>query len=630
MDQLLHIEKLLKEGKYAEAENLLKNYLQTENHNPLAWNLLGNLYYESQKFEEAVEAFQMALSLDPNFVLAYVNLGAAYRKLGNIEAAKKALIRALEINPTQAEALNNLANIYRDEGELLKAKELYEKACLSNPNLPELYINLSIIHMDLGNFEIAEKLLTKVLSFNPLNPLARRTLATLYLKTGELEKAENNLRLALLLNPKDPAILTDLAGVLLMHEIPFPKEAEELLLSALKVNPQFPPAYQNLGTLYLILGKKEKAKSAYKKAFELQPYNPTYLKLYVEVEDLKEENHSLIESLKNLEKTEKSLTKKIEIYLTLSKIYEKLGKDDLFFKYLLQANQLKRQSISYDPKLIEKAVTLRIELFTEKTVQKLSGFGFPTKVPVFIVGMPRSGTTLLEAMLDAHPEIYGAGELKFVSEILKDGIYIEGVLFTSSSEEVPKQVLKAPEGFFEVGKRYYQKLRLLSPNSKRIIDKMPYNFLNLGLILLSLPQAKVIHIKRHPLDTILSCFQQPFAEAHEFTYDLKELAHYYNQYFRLMKHWKKVFPEGFLEIDYETLVTKPEETLKTVCNYLEVPYSEECLKFYQKEKPVKTASQEQVRKPLYTSSIERWKKFEKFLKPALEILDPELKKLYQL
>lgn len=623
------VEKLKREGKYSEAEALLKGYLEKNGEDPLALNILGNIYYETERLEEAIELFQQALTLDPNFIFAYINLGASYKKLGHLEAAKRALLRALEINPSQPEALNNLANIYREEGLLLEAKNLYEKACELNPNIPEFFINLAIIHMDLEDYQGAEKILHQVLSRYPLHPIARRTLASLYVKKGELEKAEINLRWALNLTPNDPLILTDLAGILIQSEITFPKEAEELLLSALKINPHLPQIYQNLGTLYIILGKKDLAKEAYKKALELQPHNPTYLRLYAEYAEIEEENHPLIHKLKELEEKEKNPSKKMEIYFALSKIYEKLGNDELFFEYLVKANRLKRQTLQYNPSVIEKSVRIRCEVFSPENVKKLSGFGFPTKVPVFIIGMPRSGTTLLESMLDAHPEIYGAGELKFIAEVLKDGIVIEEILFTSS-DETPEKVLKAPEGFFEVGRRYYEKLRLLSPNSKRIVDKMPHNYLNLGIILLSLPLAKVIHIKRHPLDTILSCFQQPFTEAHEYTYDLKELTHYYNQYFRLMKHWREVFPGRFLEVSYEELVLNPEETLKKICDYLEVPFTRECLEFYKKEKPVKTASQDQVRKPLYTSSIGRWKRFERYFKEVIELLDEEIRKEYNL
>lgn len=629
-ESLIEVEQLRRELKFEEAQEKLRALLEKEPENWQLWNLSGLIFYDQAKFDEALEAFQRALELAPQNVTIYANLGVVYRKKGNLEASFRALSYAHELDPNSVEVLNNLANVYLDWGEYSKAVELLERACTINPNIPDLYTNLAIIYKNyLNDLTRAEESLQKALNIAPFHPVARRVQAGILTAKGRLDLAEDALRLVLNLNPRDPLVLADLAGILILDPISYPKEAEELLELALKVNFNQPEVHQNFGSLSIILGKKKEALKHFRKALELSPNNVTYLKLYLQHLEPEEIDLSLLGKLLEAEAKERDLHKRIELNYALSAIYEKLGEDDLFFHYLKVANSLKRKTLKYNPKEIEASVRTRKKVFTEALLEKARGYGYFTKMPVFIVGMPRSGTTLLESILDAHPEIYGAGELKLLAETLSDGILIEGILFTSTEEE-KKSALISPQGFFEIGRRYYKKLRLLSPNSKRIVDKMPYNFMNLGIILLSLPYAKVLHLQRHPLDTILSCYQQSFAEGNEYTYDLRELAHFYNLYFDLMKHWRTLFSEKLCEIHYEELVSKPREVLERVFDYLEIPFREECLEFYRNEKPVKTASQEQVRKPIYRSSVGRWKRFAPYLKEAIELLDFELKALYKI
>ena len=625
MDLYAEITQLRQKNLLNEAEKKIREALKENDSDPQLWNMLGIILADMGRYEEAVEAYQQAITLKPDFAICYNNLSVSYKRLKKFDSARLALEKALEIDPNLAEALNNLANYYRDIKDLPKAKELYERAYKLRPDSPEFALNYAIILSDLGNFKEAIEILKKILTQNPCFHQARKVIATIFFKLGKFEEAESNLRFVLLNNPNDPEAYSLLGGILVMADPPYPKEAEELLQTALKLAPNTSEVYQNLGTLYTILGKKEEAVKCYEKAYQLNPENPQYIRLLASIKKPSEDAPHFIKLKKLAEQDLPTLTK-IEILQGLVDAYERMGKEEVAFEYLIRANTLKRSTLQWSNEIVTQIVNQRIEVFTKENIKKLSGYGYPSKIPVFIVGMPRSGTTLMESILDAHPEVYGAGELKLTREVLKDGIWIEGIIFTGSDEEnLPKYVLKAPLGFFEIGRRYVTRLRSLAPNAKRITDKMPANAFNLGLIALSLPWAKIIHMRRHPLDTILSCFRQPFAEGHEFTYDLKELTHYYNEYFRLMKHWREVLPEAFIDVDYEELVLKPEETIRRVLDYLELPFYEDCLRFYLKERPVKTASQEQVRNPIYKTSIGKWKRFEKYLNPVFETLSEDVK-----
>jgi len=624
-EALILAQNLISEGQPHKAEKFLKSYLKTNPQDAAeALNLLGIALASMKRYEEAAEAYQEALSINPDFTACFINFAVTLKALGNFEGAKMALEKVLEIDPDNVPALNNYANLLRDIGELEKAKEVYEKALSLNAQIPEPWVNYAIVLGDLGELKKAEGVLMEALKKFPNFPYAIKALGNILTRAGKLAEAEYYLRLSLVLTPRDAESYAHLGGLLITMEPGFPKEAEEILYTALKLDPRNAVAYENLGILYSILGKKKEALQCFNKAYSLKPNEPKLLKQIIFHKDIITEQDEHFRILKSLGKSNLPLHKRLEVLYALAHAYSTMKQDDLYFETLIEANKLKRQTIHYSHETTKKSADTKIRIFTEELVRKYSGYGFPTKLPVFIVGMPRSGTTLMESILDAHPEVYGAGELKLMGECLKDGILIEGVLF-SSSEDTPQTALAAPQGFFEIGRRYYTALRRLAPQSKRIVDKMPGNIYNLGIIILSLPQAKIIHMRRHPLDTIISCFEQNFAEGHEYSYDLKDLFLLYNEYIRLVNHWRRVFKENFVEIEYERLVLKPEETVSDILRYLELPYSEECIKFYEKKRPVKTASYEQVRKPLYTSSIGRWRKYEKYLEPYLGLLSDEAK-----
>jgi hypothetical protein len=244
----------------------------------------------------------------------------------------------------------------------------------------------------------------------------------------------------------------------------------------------------------------------------------------------------------------------------------------------------------------------------------LRGGGDSSRLPIFVLGMPRSGTTLTEQIIASHPQVHGAGELPYLMEIARRDIG-SGSVFPNNLHSLDRMKLTA------MAAEYVTRLQRRAPGMRHITDKMPSNFYAVGLIHLMLPNARIIHVKRNPVDTCLSCFTQPFSSEQNYTFDLAELGRYYVDYFRLMQHWREVLPTGaFLDVQYEDIVADKEVQARRIIEYCGLEWNDACLDFHKNKRAVQTASAVQVRQPIYQSSVERWRKYERFLGPLLDAL----------
>jgi hypothetical protein len=247
----------------------------------------------------------------------------------------------------------------------------------------------------------------------------------------------------------------------------------------------------------------------------------------------------------------------------------------------------------------------------------LRGGGDPSRVPIFVLGMPRSGTTLTEQIIASHPEVYGAGELHDLLKVAHRNITgtTAPIVFPDNLRSLDQPTLAA------WGAEYVAGLQQRAPDARRITNKMPANFFAVGLVHLMLPNAKIIHVNRNPVDTCLSCFTRLFNHKQEHTYDLAELGQYYVHYARLMEHWRKVLPAGaFLDVNYEDIVADQESQARRLIEYCGLEWNDACLDFHNTKRSIRTASLTQVRQPIYTTSVERWRHYEKFLEPLLDAL----------
>jgi len=376
--------------------------------------------------------------------------------------------------------------------------------------------------------------------------------------------------------------------------------------------------HSNLGEMCRQAGSIDDARTAFETAISLKPCEAAY---YLNLIDLKTfaEGDAHLEAMERLAADIDGLpaVAQFQLHFALAKAYDDLGLYDEGFRYLAQANELKRRQIAYDETLMHDTFERIRSVFDRPTIDAKAGAGYRSPVPVFIVGMPRSGTTLIEQILASHPSVRGAGELPDLGRLVEQ------------LRAGPADSIKYPEcvptlsgdRLHDLGRMYVERLRRRAPGAVRITDKTLANFMYLGLIHLALPRARIIHVIRSPLDTCLSCYSKLFREGHHFTYDLGELGRYYRHYAGLMAHWRGLLPpDRLLEISYEAVIADLETEARKLVRFCGLPWDPRCLAFYDTQRPVRTASAIQVRRPIYRSSQGRWQAYRGHLGPLIAAL----------
>jgi tetratricopeptide (TPR) repeat protein len=584
---------------------------------PDANNNLGIAYFDIADYETAIRWYEKAIALRPRFAEAISNRANALRQMKRFEEAETEYRRALAINPTYAEAHNNLGSVLRDMERHAEAETAYRRAVELKPVYIEAMNNLILAQKDLKNFDEAIATAQRVLIIDPQNADALSYLGAVYVDQKKLELALDALKKSLALKPDKPETHNMMGRAL--FEANQASDAIASYKRAIALKPEFADPYNNMGNALKELGQFDEALSAFDKAISLQPDT---IGVYVNLSDAKKFRENDDKHLRALEGFLAKLeTLKDEDQMhagfAAAKAYDDLKRYDEGFPYLIRANALKRKTINYDEPVVQGLFNRIRQTFTADLVKAKAGGGFASQKPIFVLGMPRSGTTLVEQILASHPRVTGAGELKDMNETINsvrgnDGqqaTYPDFVPLLSSSE------------LAKVGEVYAAKLEKHAPGSERITDKMPSNFYFLGLIHLALPGAKIIHTNRNPVDTCVSCFSKLFAGEQNQTYDMAELGRYYRAYHELMAHWRSVLPAGaFLDVQYEEVVADTEGQARRILDYCGLEWSPQVLDFHRTERPVKTASARQVRQPIYGSSVQRWRNYEKFLTPLLQEL----------
>ena len=313
---------------------------------------------------------------------------------------------------------------------------------------------------------------------------------------------------------------------------------------------------------------------------------------------------------------------------TLHKVLDKKKTYDDAFDALSEANELVKGVIDYHWKEHREYTQNLMDVFDERLVSKLAGQGMLSSRPIFVVGMPRSGTTLAEQIISSHSSVFGAGELGWMGKItgLMNKVVEGDSVYPLAMQEIDEFQLKS------AGQYYLDKIALLNSEAKHVVDKMPHNFDNVGLIALTFPNAKIIHLDRDPLDNGLSNYQQNFGQKHGtmgFAFDLEWIGEMINDHDEIMRHWKKLFPERIYTLNYQNLVNNPETVIRQLIQFCELPWEEQCLNFYENKSQVRTASIRQVRQKMYTSSAEKWRRYEKFLGPLTNTLSKGYQHLSQ-
>jgi Flp pilus assembly protein TadD len=464
-----------------------------------------------------------------------------------------------------------------------------------------------------GRFAEAIAQYKRILSIKPDLPEIHNNLGRALAELGKLEAAAAAYRRAIKLKPNNPEALCNWA--LTLVDLECLDEAEAKYRRAIAVNPGFAGAYNNLGLLLKERGRLTEARLAFEQAIRLAPRNVSYYDNLAAVRPFVDGDPYLT-ALEVLAKdfAALSIEDRIHLHFALAKACENLDRPDSAFRQLLSGNRLKRQQIDYDEAATLGRMVRMRELMSRSFMQARQGCGEPSELPIFIVGMTRSGTTLIEQILASHPQVHGAGELQLFDQAAGS---IRNAL--PGSPPFPEMVLDMSEAHFRtLGALYLDRLVQRAPGATRITDKMTVNFLFAGLIHLALPNATIIHAVRDPLDTCVSCFSVHFTKGQKHTYDLAELGRYYRHYQALMAHWHDVLPPGrIIDVHYEELVGDLEGVARRIIGHCGLAWDPRCLDFHRTVRSVRTASATQVRQPIYKTSIGRWRRYEKFLGPLL-------------
>ena len=634
-------------GKLDDAERHYRTVLQLQRDHPGALHNLAVILIHTGRLAEAVEAYEKIIAVAPDDALAHAYLGQVLRSIGRNEEALAHLKRSLVLKPDHAEAHTNLGNVLAALDRPQEALASYAKALALNPRLAEPYNNMGNVLASLGRPEEAVIQFEKALALRPGFVPAMNNLGNLLSELGRHEQAASWFEQVLSLQPKDasaesrfgmalaalnrheeavkhyrnalgeqpsfPAALNNLGNSL--NELTRPAEALEAFEKLLVLDPDNAWAHLGAGDAHRILGRLDDARRFYERAVALAPGVAAFHRTLVEAKRIREDDPQLA-VMEDLTQRIASLTEneQVELHFALAKAYDDIGRHQPAFEHLHSGNVLKRRLVDYD-EAAQLALLRNIEeAFTAELIAARRGLGNLSDRPIFIVGMPRSGTTLVEQMLASHPRVFGGGELPYMSDLVSAGQ--AGARFPFDIASLSGEQLR------RFGSLYVARLGLLAPLADRITDKLPANFSNAGLIHLALPQAHIIHVRRDPVATCFSCYTNLFSQGLEFSYDLSELARHYRAYESLMEHWRRVLPQGaMLEVQYEDLVADFEAQARRIVDTCGLEWDARCLKFYETKRAVRTASAAQVRRPLFNSSIGRWRPYQEQLRPLFDALE---------
>jgi tetratricopeptide (TPR) repeat protein len=577
----------------------------------------GNVLSELKRYDEALTSYDRAVSLRPDYAEAHYNRGNVLKELKRLDEALESYDRALSVRPDYAEVLNSRGAILRQLERHDEALASYDRALAVRPDYAEAFYNRGNALGELRRYDEALASYDRALSVTPDYPEALHGRGFVLRQLCRLDEALASYDRALSARPDYAAALNN-RGVILQEL----KQHDEALVSyerALALDSCYAEAYNNLGSVLTELGRLEEARDYFESAVRLSPRTPLFYFSLVMANQISAGDPHL-GAMQEMAQDMGSLSAEAQVYLhfALGKALADVKQYERSFHHLLNGNAVKRRQITYDEAATFGLLQRIQTVFTPELIHSKHGLGNPSAVPIFIVGMPRSGTTLVEQILASHPKVYGAGELNDFDTVMARLCDRARVPFPELARAI------ADKDLHELGTSYFDAVTERAPEAPRITDKMPQNCWFVGLIHLALPHARIIHTRRDPVDTCLSCFSTLFAAGQEYSYDLNELGRYYRAYQVLMQHWRDVLPNGtILEVAYEDVIDDLEGQARRLVAHCGLEWDEACLAFHKTQRIVQTASVTQVRQPIFRSSVGRWRHYRDLLRPLLEALNIE-------
>ena len=646
-------------------------------------NILGLL--QQRRAEEAIARCRQALGSYPEDVNILGLLGAALGDRGQFDEAEEILLRVIDLTPTFAKPYEDLGTLLLQRGLAEKAIPLLEKAARLDPKQEAAHFQLgralaqvgrgadadaafersfalspvrgmmaqAAEHHAAGRLEEAERLCRQVLQREPRNVDALRMLGLIAAAAGDLDEAENLLRQALAEAPDHIAALFELGRVL--KELERPDDAIDVYKTLIELQPDNPRAHYRLAGVLAPAALTEQSAAAYRRCLELDPRHPgawlglghmlktlgqqsegiaayrrclaiepEFGEAWFSMANLKTyrfDDAEIAEMRQRLESDTVNETSRVNFLFALARAYEDRRDYATAWQYYEQGNARQRLLVSYDPVLTETVNDDLIAFFAADFFRSHAGVGNPDPSPIFILGMPRSGSTLVEQIIASHSRVEGTSELPYIGRLTKslNRNRADGMRYPEVLNELE------PRHFSRLGQNYLDMARMHRvEGTPHFIDKMPNNFPLVGFIHAILPNAKIIDARRHPLDACTGNLRQLYARGQAFSYDQTDIGEYYLQYQRMMDHWDQVLPGKVLHVQYEDVVADLPRQVERILNYLELPWEDACLDYHATQRAVRTASSEQVRQPIYTSGIGYWRHYETQLEELREVLEPIL------
>jgi tetratricopeptide (TPR) repeat protein len=574
-------------GDLVRAESLCRQILQANPAHGEVHFLLGQVCRQCHRVGEAIAQYREAIRLQPKQGVAYLHLADTLQRQGDLSGAEECLRRSLiEISPFP-EGHYNLGNVLWAQGRIAEATTQYEDTLRLRPHFPQAHNNLGILLLAVENGEEAAAHFEQALRLQPRYVEARYNLG-------------NALR-----------------------ELQQVGQAIQAYQQALALDPRYAPAHDSLAEAFLEMGDASQAQAHWRQALRLDPGDIRAL-LGLAANGLYSETEPGIDQIETgLQNSRLSLDTASHLHFTVGYLLDRTGATDRAFDHFRLGNEQRRElfrqsGTAFDPRKHSQRIDQLIAAYSEEFFRRTQGFGHSSDLPVFIVGMPRSGTTLVEQILSNHSQVYGAGELKEVSRIVAQ---LPGQL--TAGKDYPECLAHVDAATINgLAQTHLRGLSRRGGPATRVIDKMIENVLHLGLIAALFPRARVIHCRRDPLDVCVSCYFQ-FFKGLNFAWDLDDLGQYYRDYERLMAHWKAVLPLPIHEVVYEDLVADLEGVSRRLVEFCGLSWEDSCLKFHENRRAVQTMSKVQVRQPIYTTSVGRWRRYATHLGPLQRALSSQ-------
>ena len=645
-DVLNHARELIIAGQLEEAKELARNACKGDKSNVELRLLLGNICGQLQQFDDAIRSFRYAVDQAPDDSRAHFGLANALYAANRLDDAAQACRRAIELQPVRAEYWQLLAMIYGLLGNPDEAADCLRQVIELTPGDAQAYRSLGYIQQTQNRLDDALASYKKAVECKADFADVYNDIGLVLQEQGQIQEAIAQYKQSLRIRPDFIAAMINL-GDLLLTRFQM-EEAQKYFESVLAIDKENPRALCGLGISQLERGYMEEAHNSFNRALSL---DPTYEKATVNIARLHERQGNYDEALallqplidrgdnkdaitafallsthfqlekKAIELMEHSLSngkptsaQKAEMHFLLGKLYDKMEKYYYAFRNFEMGNQLK--TVDFRSSEHTRLVDSLIDTYCKENLPALA-HGTPSdRQPVFIVGMPRSGTSLVEQILSVHPHVQAAGELTLINRF---AAMMQEMLHTRHS--YPEGILNLTRDDLEsLAQQYLNELPPEGDDRAFFTDKMPHNFLHLGLIQQIFPNARVVHCIRDARDTCLSCYTYDFSGVHPYAYDLQTLGEYYLQYQRLMKHWGTVLSIPIYHLDYEQLVSDQEREIRKLVEFCSLEWDDRCLDFHTSNRLVLTSSYDQVRRPMYNSSIGRWKHYERHIQPLLKVL----------